>query len=64
MLETLLRSSISEEIPSVILQSVSTFQLRISAEQIGINARILTGIPVRICTQIKITAFSEVLIVV
>ena len=49
MLERLLRASVTEEVPSVVLQPTGTLQFCITTEEVGVDTRILARIPVGVC---------------
>lgn len=62
MFESLLCTTIGEEVPAVVFQSVGTFQAGITAEQVGVNAGVFRSVPVDIGTQVEVTALADVLI--
>ena len=56
MFESLLCTTIGEEVPAVVFQSVGAFQAGITAEQVGVNAGVFRSVPVDIGTQVEVTA--------
>ena len=62
MFESLLCTTIGEEVPAVVFQFIGTFQAGITAEQIGVYAGAFRSVPVDIGAQVEVTALADVLI--
>lgn len=60
--ESLLCTTIGEEVPAVVFQSVGAFQAGIAAEQVGVDTGVFCCVPVDIGAEVEITALSDVLI--